>query len=296
LIIFSVSLAACASAADEAFNYEASIAPGDTGGEIWDEAEDFTDSAVNHEASPPQTGERLVIMNADISIVAMDPAEAMDTIASMAETYRGFVVSSNLRQVMGKKGTDIPYATITIRVPADRLKQALNEIELLAVEVLSKNQSGQDVTKEYTDLNSRLRNLEDTAEQLRLIMDEARKTEDVLRVYNELTRVNEEAEVIRGQINFYEESAAYSAISVTLTQFEEEEPIEPVTVEGWKPLAVLRDAAQTLVNFFQGFVNFLIYVVVVFIPILALIAAPFLIGWWIVRKVRKPKDKKSSKE
>lgn len=101
--------------------------------------------------------------------------------------------------------------------------------------------------------------------------------------------MTEKAEVIRGQIKYYEESAAFSAISVILTQFEGDEPIEPVTVEGWKPLVVLRNATQTLVNFLQGFVNFLIYVIVVLIPILALIAAPFLIGWWVVRKVRKPK-------
>jgi hypothetical protein len=296
LLILATSLAACGGAemaAPADYEYGDTVDVGGTGGETRAEAEEFADSAVNHDSSLPNTEERLVIMNADISIVAMDPAEAMDTIATMAETYRGFVVSSNLHQVMGKRGTEIPYATITIRVPAERLKQALNEIELLAVEVLSKNQSGQDVTKEYTDLNSRLRNLEDAAEQLRQIMDEATKTEDVLQVYKELTAVNEQAEVIRGQIKFYEESAAYSAISVTLNQFEEEEPIEPVTVEGWNPLAVLRDAAQTLVNFFQGFVNFLIYVFVLFLPILVLIAAPFLIAWWVIRKVRKPK--KSSK-
>jgi len=295
LFILAASLAACG-AGGAAYEPEATMAVGYAGDEYRAAAEEPVDSSINYNASIPNSGERLVIMNADISIVAMDPAEAMDTIAAMADTYRGFVVSSNLRQVMGKRGIEVPYATITIRVPAERLKQALNEIELLAVEVLSKNQTGQDVTKEYTDLNSRLRNLEDAAEQLRQIMDQATKTEDVLRVYKELTSVTEQAEVLRGQIKFYEESAAYSAISVTLTQFEEEEPIEPVTVEGWNPLAVLRDAAQTLVNFFQGFVNFLIYVLVVLLPILILIATPFLIGWWVVRKVRKPKDKKSSKE
>jgi hypothetical protein len=293
--ILAAGLAACGGA-EMAYEPEATMAVGYMGAEYRGEAVEPVDSSINYDANLPNTGERLVIMNADISIVAMDPAEAIDTIAAMADTYRGFVVSSNLRQVMGKRGIEVPYATITIRVPAERLKQALNEIELLAVEVLSKNQSGQDVTKEYTDLNSRLRNLEDAAEQLRQIMTQATETEDVLRVYKELTSVTEQAEVLRGQIKFYEESAAYSAISVTLTQFEEEEPIEPVTVEGWNPLAVLRDAAQTLVDFFQGFVNFLIYVLVVFVPILILIATPFLIGWWVVRKVRTPKEKKSSKE
>jgi hypothetical protein len=190
---------------------------------------------------------------------------------------------------MGKKGTEVPYATITIRVPAERLEKTLEEIEMLAVEVTTKNQSGQDVTKEYTDLKSRLRNLEETIEQLQKIMDEAYKTEDVLMVYEELTRRTEEAEVIRGQIKYYEESAAYSKISVTLTQFEEEEPIEPVTVEGWRPGKVLRDAFQSLLDFLQAFVDFMINFIVSFIPKLLIIGSPFFIGWWIWRKRRKPK-------
>lgn len=182
LLLLAASLSACAAAAPADYGYADTDASSNTGAEYWTEAEEPSSRAANYDASLPNTGKRLVIMNADISIVAMDPAEAMDTIATMAETYGGFVVSSNLHQVMGKRGTEIPYATITVRVPAERLKQALAEIELLAVEVLSKNQSGQDVTKEYTDLKSRLRNLENATKQLRQIMDDAYNTEDVLRV------------------------------------------------------------------------------------------------------------------
>jgi hypothetical protein len=292
-LILAASLAACGDA-DEAF-MEAPVDYGyaDTGNNAggWDiEAEESSvGKSANYDASLPDLGDRLVIMNADLSMVVMDPAAALDTIAQMANDYGGFVVSSNLHQVMGKKGTEVPYATITIRVPAERLEKTLEEIEMLAVEVTTKNQSGQDVTKEYTDLKSRLKNLEETIEQLQKIMDEAYKTEDVLMVYEELTRRTEEAEVIRGQIKYYEESAAFSKISVTLTQFEEEEPVEPVTVEGWRPLQVLRDAAQYLVNFLQEFVNFLIWFVIGVLPTLAIIASPFIIGWLIWRKRRKPK-------
>ena len=306
-LILAASLGACADGAD----YEATEAPveydyadtGNNAGGDWAEEAEEADmvaeppaesvsGAPNYDASLPEISNRIILKNADISMIVMDPAAAMDTIIKMAEDYGGWVVSSNLHMVMGKKGTEIPYATITIRVPASRLNKTLEEIEMLAVEVLEKEISGQDVTKEYTDLQSRLKNLEEMIAQLQLIMDEAYKTEDVLRVYDELTRRTEEAEVIRGQIRYYDEAAAFSKISVTLIQFEEEEPpepIEPVTVEGWRPLEVLRDAFQSLVDFLKGFVDFIIWLVVSFIPKLLIIGSPIIIGFLIWRKRRKPK-------
>ena len=42
--------------------------------------------------------ERLVIRNANLSIVVEDPAESVESISDMAETMGGFVVSSNVFQ------------------------------------------------------------------------------------------------------------------------------------------------------------------------------------------------------
>ena len=47
-------------------------------------------------------------------------------------------------------------------------------------------------------------------------MEEATKTEDVLSVFNQLTQVREQIEVIKGQMQYYEQSAALSSISVEL--------------------------------------------------------------------------------
>jgi len=96
---------------------------------------------------------------------------------------------------------------IIIRVPAERLDEALDQLIGLAVEVDSESISRQDVTQEYTDLTSRLRNLESAEAQLMTIMDGAVKTEDVLAVYNELVAVQGQIEVIKGQMQYFEQSA-----------------------------------------------------------------------------------------
>lgn len=212
--------------------------------------------------------ERMVIRNANLSIVVRDPAEAMDEIISMAEGMGGFVVTSNLYQRRLANGNLVLEGNVTVRVPALNLNEALSRIKGLVenpqTDVLSENISGQDVTAEYTDLKSRLRNLEDAAEQLRKIMETATKTEDVLRVLNELRSVTEQIEVLKGQIKYYEESAAMSAISVNI---QAQESVAPISVGGWKPEGVARDAIQALIDAYQTIASGVIWAILFCLPI-----------------------------
>lgn len=229
----------------------------------------------------PNPVERLVIRNANLSIVVRDPGEAMDEIISMAEGMGGFVVTSNLYQRRLDNGNLVLEGNVTVRVPALKLSEAMEKIKGLVdnpqTDILSENISGQDVTAEYTDLKSRLRNLEDAAEQLRKIMETATKTEDVLNVLNELRSVTEQIEVLKGQIKYYEELAAMSAISVNL---QAQETVAPITVGGWKPEGVARDAIQALIDAYQTIASGVIWAVLFCLPI----ALPIgLVVFFIVR-------------
>jgi hypothetical protein len=102
---------------------------------------------------------RLVIQNADLTIVVKDPAAKMQAIAAMANSMGGFVVSSNMGETYTQDGTKVPEGSIVVRIPAAKLDDALKEIKGDAVDVQSESRSGQDVTKEYTDLQSQLKNL-----------------------------------------------------------------------------------------------------------------------------------------
>ena len=241
--------------------------------------------------------ERIVIRNADLSIVVDEPLEAMNTIGRMAERMGGYIVSSNSWKTSNYKGIEIPEANISIRVPAALLNQALDEIKELLndkeLDLLSENVSGQDVTKEYTDLNSRLKNLEDAEAQLKLILDEAYKTEDVLNVFNQLTYYREQIEVTKGQIKYYEESAALSSVSVRI---QAHEAVNPITVAGWKPSVTVSKALQSLVNALQSIVDGAIWLILLIIPILVIILLPFYLLFLLVRAlVRRSKSRKQEK-
>ncbi|HBD10239.1 MAG TPA: hypothetical protein DCZ69_18470 [Syntrophobacteraceae bacterium] len=238
--------------------------------------------------------DRLVIRNADLSIVVKDPETAMTAIAKLSEQMGGFVVSSNLYQAYKSDGLPIPEASVTIRVPAEKLDEALEKIKADAVEVQSENQTGQDVTSAYVDLESQLKNLEAAETQLMEIMKKAEKTEDVLNVFNQLTSIRGQIESIKGQMKYFEESAAHSAVTVQLVA---EQKIQPIEIAGWKPQGTLRDAIQNLIYFWQDFVDFLIVFVVNFLPKLITVGVVFgLPIWLIVRAVRKARAKRKAKQ
>lgn len=237
--------------------------------------------SLNSGAPVAQDVERLVIKNANLAIVVDDPGVEMKAIAAMAEDMGGFVVSSNLYQTVTPTGLEVPSASITVRVPAERLAEAQQTIEDRANSVTSSTESGQDVTSQYTDLQSRLRNLEDAEDLLRQIMDDARDTQDVLVAFNQLNSITEQIEVLKGQIKYYEESAAMSAISVQLTA---SAAAQPVTIGSWEPKGVALDAVRALIRALQGIANAAIWFVIYLLPILLIIAIPL---WLIFLGIRR---------
>jgi len=224
--------------------------------------------------------ERVVIQNADLSIVVIDPEVKMDEIGQMAEDMGGFVVSKNVFQTTTGNNIRVPEGNITVRVPAENLEEALEQIKADTVEVQNESRSGEDVTREYVNLQSRRRTHEQAAEQLSEILEEKTESEEVIEVFNQLVYHREQIEILTGQINYYEEAAALSAISVHVSA---EETLQPLEIAGWRPAGVARDALQTLINFFQGFANFLIWLIILIIPAGLLILLLLWVVWRVFR-------------
>lgn len=235
-----------------------------------------------------QTQERMVIENADLAIVVNDPKTRMAEISKLASEMGGFVVSSNIYQSFTNAGMEVPEASIVIRVPSERLDEALDKIKADAVDIDYENRSGQDVTNIYVDLQSQLKAKQAAEAQLLKILEKAETADDVLAIYLQLESIQTQIEQLKGQIKYYEESAALSSISVRLIA---EAGTQPIQIGPWTPVGAAKDAVEDLIRFAQNFAEFLIYFVISVIPALILIAIPlylvFLGGRALFRRYRK---------
>jgi hypothetical protein len=243
-------------------------------------------------AGPATTVERMVVRNATLSLVVSDPRASVDEIAQMADEMGGYVVTSNVySSTFGVAAVVADQGSITIRVPVERLDEVVSRIEEGATEVRTENVSGEDVTATYTDLASQLRNYQAAEEQLREILASATRTEDVMLIFNQLTQVRGQIEMIQGQMRYYEESAALSAINVELIPDIAEQPIQ---IAGWHPEGVAKDAIEDLIRGLQSLVNVLIRFGICGIPFLVIFGLP---AWLVIRAiVRRRRAKKAAAE
>ncbi len=228
---------------------------------------------------------RKVIQTASLKITVKDTAAVLDAVQSLAKELGGYVVTSN-----AWRETEQLRAQITLRVPADQLQTALQRIRAQAIKVDSESISGEDVTQEYTDIESRLRNLRATEKELLELLTTARektgKAEDVLAIFRELTQIREQIEMLQGRQQYLDTMTAMATISVDIWP----EPLEkPIVEPGWKPLKTLRDAFRALTQTGQVLVDGIIWLIVYGVPVLVVLAAPIVLIVWAVRRSRRRK-------
>jgi hypothetical protein len=222
---------------------------------------------------------RMIIRNANLSLIVKNAGESLREISSIVKELGGYVVNSNSWYEEGQL-----RARLTIRVPEEKLDVALEKIKALAVRVETESISGEDVTEEYTDLDSRLRNLEAAEKQLLEIMEEAKRTEDILEVFRELTQIRERIEKIKGRMQYLDRMSAMATLSIELIPHA---LARPIVVAGWEPRGTLASAIRALIVTLQFFVDAAIWLVFYLVPTLSIIALPFFTLWRIRRRKRK---------
>jgi len=159
--------------------------------------------------------ERMIVRTGDMSLVVADVSIAIERIAGFAESYDGYVVSSN----SWREG-DRLVGNIAIRVDAERFDDAIRALRQLAVEVIQESTSSKDITEEYVDLSAKLHNLEASEEQLLRLMEQAGEVTEILDVQRELSKTRGEIEQTKGRMQYLEQTSAMSLIQVRLEQAE----------------------------------------------------------------------------
>jgi hypothetical protein len=253
-----------------------------------DYAEAPAGSGANYaeDAGPAVTVDRLIIRNAWLDLVVSDTEDAMAEIEGVVSEMGGYIVESNVYQSGGSKS-----GRVQLRIPAEKLDEALEYFRGLATEVRSQNVSGQDVTDEYVDLQSRLRSKEAAEAKLIEFLKEAEDTEAALSVYAELERIQTDIEVIKGRMQYLEQSAAMSSVTIELTPDALAQPIE---IGGWHPDRTLLDSFEALIRVLQFLVDALIVIVVVVLPVVIAIFGPLVGLFFIIRAiVRKRRARKA---
>jgi hypothetical protein len=238
--------------------------------------------------------ERMIVYTVQLNVEVADTEKAMNEITALAAEFKGYVAGAN----MSRDTKGLMRGTVTLRLPAESLDAAQKRIEDAGLKVLSRNRNSNDVTDQYTDLDSRLKNLQATEDELRKMMDTVReksgKAEDILAVYNRLSEIRGQIEQIKGQMNVLSNRTTYATLTVTLTPHEEVQVVEP---DAWLPNQTAREALRSLVQALQGLIDLGIWMILFLLPLALVFLLPLVIIVLIVRarlNRRKPRPAPSA--
>jgi len=107
------------------------------------------------------------------------------------------------------------YATIVVKVPTEKTVAALKDIKKLG-KLETEQESEEEVTDQYVDLNARLRNLQREEQRYLDFFNAAKNVEEMLKIEEQLSRVRGEIESLQAQIDQLEKSAAMGTITIYL--------------------------------------------------------------------------------
>jgi hypothetical protein len=221
--------------------------------------------------------EQRIIKTGEVTLEVTSVAAATGSIRAMTTSLGGYVGGS-------QAGTDADSATLTLRIPADRFDDALAALREMDGEILAEATREQDVTGEVVDLRARIANLEASEASYRELVERAERIEDILAVQTRLDTVRGEIEQLQAQLDNVSAQADLSTLTVTLVP--RSEPVEAQT-EGWDPGADFSEALASLVGVGQGVVSALIWIAIVWLPLMAVLALLIGLVWRGSLEVRR---------
>ena len=190
---------------------------------------------------------------------------------AVADSFGGFVVQSFASQGSGNR---IAEGSLVLRIPAESYDAALSRLRGLG-KVESLEESGQDVSKEFVDLNARIRQLRAVEAQLLELLQQANDVPAALAVQSQLSQVQLDLEQARGRLQYLDNRVAFATISMSMHEL----LVVPPKGDGFS----IVDAWATAGAAFLTVVGWIFIGIAVVAPVLVLLGLGFLVG----RELRK---------
>lgn len=155
-------------------------------------------------------------------------------------------------------------ATLTIRVPADKLDAFVQQLSGVS-NIISNKEESDDVTLQYTATESRLKVLKAEEERLLAFLEEAASISEMLEIEKRLTEVQAQLESLTSQLKVYDNLVDYGTIYLSIEEVEQytEVPEEDPTM--WQRIST--GFVKSMKNVWE-ILKGLLVVIVVCIPYL----------------------------
>lgn len=230
----------------------------------------------------PKTS-RKVIRNAELSIEVASPAAAETTVTSLVERLGGYVATSERESGADEGERSQSRVRLSLRVPAEKMGEALREIKRLGRGAETEKIGSEDVTDEFIDVEARISNQKHLEQSLVGILAQANNVDSALKVHQELASVRTEIDRLEGRKRFLETESDLAKISLSLA------PVRQVVAASPTGFGVtVRRAMADAVDVSIAMVTFAIRATGVMLPVAVMFGLPLAgVVWWLRRRQRR---------
>ncbi len=170
--------------------------------------------------------------------------------------FGGYLQQKEIYQGSTYRGTQRRNASLVIRIPAQDLNAFLSHLDGTA-HIVSTNETVDDVTLHYIDVDSQLKALKTEEERLLALMEKAETLADLLAVEQRLTQVQQEIQSVTSQLKALDSQIEYATIHLSISEVVEYTPVEEKS-----PWQEIGDGfMESLSDIWEGFVDLFVFLV-----------------------------------
>lgn len=246
-------------------------------------------SAVTADSVRQESGQKL-IRKVNIDAETEDLEALLGELTKQIGMLDGYIENQELYNGSSYSSYRSRSANLTIRIPADKLDDFIGQVKDVS-NVVSYNESQEDVTLTYVSTESRIKALETEQERLLELLSQAENMSDLLEIEARLTDVRYELESVTSQLLVLANKVDYATVWLYISQVKEYTEVEEQTV--WQRIS--SGFSDNLEDLGEGLVDFFVWLVT-YSPQLVLLAAVAAGLIALLRRRKKVSKKKAKKE
>lgn len=174
---------------------------------------------------------------------------------------------------------------MTVRIPQEKLDDFVNAANEIG-NITYKNESTEDVTLQYADIEDHIKTLNIEQERLWALLEKAESIDTIIALEQRLSNIRYELESYQTQLKRYDNKVTYSTVRIDLTEVKIYTPAAKQGL-GSRIVSGLKEKTMNVLDFLQDF----IVEVVINIPVYILLAAFAFIIYVIVKLIDKQAKK-----
>ena len=173
----------------------------------------FSSSSADGQSTPEPTAP-MIARTASLSLTVKDFAPLEASVKTIAQRHNGYIASLNSASPQDAART----LSATLRIPSAQLESAIGELKQLG-RVEQESQSGEEVTKEFTDRAARMKNARATEERLLdVLRNHTGQVKDILATEQEIARVRGDIEQMEADQRALQTRVDFATIDLSVQE------------------------------------------------------------------------------